>query len=228
MFFRRSLLLALLIVISPQVKASIIQVFATGNYTGPGDAETVAGWSIQVTDPGSVTFFAYFDDGADSRNACSPLRNSVSPDNPVPFECSGTASSEVDFSGPAGLLAQISENYSFTCMGASNATNFCFESDDLVGYDVLCNGEETITPITGLGPSPNCALTGLPAGNYTVSGIQDQHIRAGANAMLNPFDALIEVTLNGDVVPTPEPAVGAFGVLLLAALLKSRSKHLIK
>jgi hypothetical protein len=213
MFFRRALPLALMILISPQVKASVIQVFTP---FGQGR------WFIQVTDPGSVTLFAYFDDGAASRNACS----SLSPVNPLPYACSGTASSEVDFSGPAGLLAQISENYSFTCMGPTNGIDFCVESNDLVGYDVLCNGVETIAQLGGLSPSPNCALTGLPAGWYTVSGSQDQHIQADANARTNPFDSIIQVTLKGDLVPLPEPAEGAFAVLLLAALLKFRSKRM--
>jgi hypothetical protein len=221
MFFRRSLPLALLMLISPQVKASVIEIIS-GFPSSSGES---IGSRIQITDPGSVTLFAIFEAGVDSRNACSPSPL-LSPDNPVPFACSGTASGEVDFSGPAGVLAQISENYSFTCMGPSSATNFCFESDDLVGYDVLCNGVETVAPRGGLNPSPNCALTGLPAGYYTLNGIQDQHIQADANAMTNAYDPYIEVALIGDVVPTPEPAEGAFAVLLVAALLEFRSKRM--
>jgi hypothetical protein len=199
-------LMALLFSVGPQAKAATItSTLSLGPGTSLSGQQSI---SFLVTNPVSASFDASFSEASSLPSNCHPVNASL------PFSCAGSVSPEVTISTSGGGIQDLlAMNYGFA-LGCSGGPSTCTESDDFVGFDVICNNSEMM-----LG-SAVCSITTLPIGSYVLTIFQNENLDAGINSTITPFTDSVTATLIGNVVPTPEPSAGVLAVLLLAALLR--------
>jgi hypothetical protein len=163
---------------------------------------------FSVTSPGSASFDAIFSEASSDPDNCHVINTSL------PFGCVGHVSPEVRISS-SSFEAVLGDFYDFIC-GGDASTHGCIETDDFVGYEVICNGGLTLLE------SASCTIIDLPVGDYLLTIRQNEGVGSNgfANSTVTPFSDSITATLTGNIVETPEPNLGSFCILLLAALLR--------